>query len=205
MTSHTNLQERFGNLDIYLFDQLLKGRISPPMRVLDAGCGAGRNIVYLLREGYEVFGVDQSAEAVDHTRALASQLAPNLPHGNFRVEAVEELSFPDADFDFVISSAVLHFACSELHWRRMVCEMWRVLKPGGILFARLASTIGIEQLVERIEERRFRLPDGSELFLVDENMLAHATESCGGALIEPIKSVVVEGRRSMAVWCLMKG
>lgn len=199
-----NLQDYFGNLDIYLFDQLLKGRISQPMRVLDAGCGGGRNLVYFLREGYEVFGVDNSAEAIDHTRSLASMLAPASPPGNFRVEAIEAMSFPDAAFDFVISSAVLHFANDEAHWRRMLKEMWRVLKPGGIFFARLASTIGVEQLVERVEGRRHRLPDGNELFLVDDEMLVAATNHLGGELIEPLKSVVVHGRRSMTTWCLLK-
>ena len=53
-----DLLEQFGQIDIYLFDQLLRGRIALGMRVLDAGCGAGRNLVYFLREGYEVFGVD---------------------------------------------------------------------------------------------------------------------------------------------------
>ena len=48
--STADLQEQFGNIDIYLFDQLLRGRIGPGMRVLDAGCGGGRNLVYLLRE-----------------------------------------------------------------------------------------------------------------------------------------------------------
>jgi SAM-dependent methyltransferase len=204
MTLPLNLQEYFGNLDIYLFDQLLKGRFSPPMRVLDAGCGAGRNIVYFLREEFEVFGVDQSVEAIDYTCRVASVLAPDLPPDNFRVETIEEMSFADAIFDLVISSAVLHFAYDELQWRRMVKEMWRVLKPGGILFARLATTTGVEQRVERIEGRRFRLPDGSELFLVDDDMLIVATDSFGGELIEPIKTVVVQSRRSMTTWCVMK-
>jgi SAM-dependent methyltransferase len=199
-----NLQNYFGGIDIYLFDQLLKGRISAPMRVLDAGCGSGRNLVYFLRERYEVFGVDYSVEAIDHTRRLAATLAPALPSGNFRVEAIEEMSFDDAAFDLVISSAVLHFAETEDHWQRMLKEMWRVLAPGGILFARLASTVGVESYVERIEGRRFRLLDGNELFLIDDEMLIAATGELGGELLEPVKTVVVQRRRSMTTWCLLK-
>ena len=58
------LSEEFGAIDIYLFDQLLRGRIRPGMRIFDAGCGYGRNLVYLLREGYDVFGVDNDPAAI---------------------------------------------------------------------------------------------------------------------------------------------
>jgi tellurite methyltransferase len=203
-SAHADLREWFGDIDIYLFDQLLKGRLTPGMRVLDAGCGGGRNLVYLLRSGYDVHGVDQSSEAVAHVRSLASALAPHLPADNFRVEGVERMSFDDAGFDVVISSAVLHFARDEGQWRDMVREMWRVLKPGGIFFARLASSIGIEDQVERLGGRRHRLPDGSDRFLVDERMLLAATESLGGRMLDPLKTVVVQNLRSMSTWCLRK-
>jgi SAM-dependent methyltransferase len=99
---------------------------------------------------------------------------------------------------------VLHFATDERHWRAMVEEMWRVLKPGGIFFARLASGIGIESEVRRIEGRRYHLPDGSDRFLVDEQMLTETTESLGGEWLEPLKTVVVQHARSMSTWCLRK-
>lgn len=204
MNSDVNLQEWFGSIDIYLFDQLLKGRLTPRMRVLDAGCGGGRNLIYLLRAGYDIGGVDESGEAIARVRSLASALAPHLPADNFRTETVERMSFADADFDFVISSAVLHFARDEEHWQSMLREMWRVLKRGGIFFARLASSIGIEDQVERLEGRRYHLPDGSDRFLVDERMLQAATESLGGEMLEPLKTVVVQNMRSMSTWCLRK-
>ena len=204
MTLSPNLQEWFGGIDIYLFDQLLKGRFVPGMRVLDAGCGTGRNLVYLLRSGYEVFGVDESPEAVSQTRRLAAALAPHLPADNFHVEAVEQMSFANTGFDVVLSSAVLHFALDEEQWSSMVKEMWRVLKPGGIFFARLASTIGMEDLVVLIEGRRYHLPDGSERFLVDEAMVLRVSAELGGEFIEPIKTTVVQNMRAMTTWCLRK-
>ena len=227
--SEGNLQELFGNIDIYLFDQLLKGRVVAGMRVLDAGCGTGRNLVYLLRNGYEVFGVDESEQAIREIRKLASVLAPQLPADNFRVEPVERMSFgreansrqqtvntkevfaagaveknATENFDVVLSSAVLHFARDEEQWQAMVDEMWRVLKPGGIFFARLASTIGIEDKVKLIEGRRYHLPDGSDRFLVDEAMLKKVTAAIGGEFIEPIKTTVVENLRAMTTWVLTK-
>ena len=144
------LQEQFGQIDIYLFDQLLKGRISPGMRILDAGCGSGRNLVYFLREGYEVYAADPDAQAVESVRSLARMFAPALPASNFRVEAVEHMSFDDACADVVISNTVLHFARDDAHFESMLQGSWRVLKPGGLFFCRLGSSIGMESQIERI-------------------------------------------------------
>jgi SAM-dependent methyltransferase len=174
------------------------------MRVLDAGCGGGRNLVYFLRSGFDVYAVDQSEEAVAHVRSLASALAPRLPADNFRAEGVEMMSFAGDSLDVVISSAVLHFARDEGHWQAMVLEMWRVLKRGGVFFARLASSIGIENQVAHLGGRRYRLPDGSDRFLVDEQMLLAATQSLGGEMLDPLKTVVVQNMRSMSTWCLRK-
>ena len=204
MTASIDLQEWFGGIDIYLFDQLLKGRIIPGMRLLDAGCGPGRNLVYLLRSGFPVFGVDESIGAIAQTRRLAAALAPDLAEDNFRVEPVERMSFADAGFDVVLSSAVLHFARDEAHWNAMIEEMWRVLKPGGIFWARLASSIGIEDQVKLISERRYNLPDGSERFLVDEAMLVKVSEARGGEFLDPIKTTLVQNQRAMTTWCLRK-
>lgn len=204
MTSHLNLQEWFGGIDIYLFDQILKGRLTPDKRLLDAGCGGGRNLIYFLKSGYDVCGIDESRRSIAQIRELAATLAPQLPPDNFRIEAVEKTSFDDASFDVVISSAVLHFARDEEHWQSMVREMWRVLKPGGIFFARLASSVGIEEKIEHIDGRRYHLPDGSDRFLVDEQMLRRTTASLGGEWLEPFKTVVVADMRSMSNWCLRK-
>ena len=205
MSSPLDLHNWFGDLDVYLFDQLLKGRFVAGMRVLDAGCGGGRNLNYLMKSGFEVCGIDKSPEAIAQVQALAALLAPHLSPGNFRVELVESMSFADEDFDVVISSAVLHFARDEDHWHEMVREMWRVLKPGGIFFARLASTIGIEDEAEHLEGRRYRLPDRSTRFLVDEQMLLTTTAALGGEWIEPFKTVVVQHQRAMSNWVVRKG
>ena len=199
-----NLQEQFGQIDIYLFDQLLKGRITPGMRVLDAGCGAGRNLVYFLREGYEVFGVDTDPSAIEYTQRLAAALAPALPASNFRVETIEEPTFPDAFADVVLSSAVLHFARSDKHFEAMLRGTWRVLKPGGLLFCRLASSIGMEHQVHEIAGRRFRLPDGSERYLVDEPLLLRFTAELHGQLADPLKTTIVQNQRCMTTWIVTK-
>jgi len=199
-----DLQSQFGNIDIYLFDQLLKGRITPGMRILDAGCGSGRNLAYLLQAGYDVCGVDADAAAIEAVRALAARLAPALPLGNFRVEAVEQMSFPDAHADVVLSSAVLHFAHDDAHFQSMVRSSWRVLKPAGLFFARLASTIGMEEQFRRVAGRRYQLPDGAERYLVDEEVLTNLTHDLNGRLVDPLKTTVVQNQRCMTTWVVRK-
>jgi tellurite methyltransferase len=200
----SDLERQFGQIDIYLFDQLLRGRIRPGMRVVDAACGGGRNLVYLLQSGFDVFATDADVEAVGAVRRLAAQLAPQLPAENFRVESVERMTFPDAFADVVLSSAVLHFARNDAQFDAMVREMWRVLKSGGMLFCRLASSIGMEDRVEPIAGRRFALPDGSERYLVDETMLMDLTARLGGRLLDPLKTTVVQNQRCMTTWVVRK-
>jgi SAM-dependent methyltransferase len=198
------LQQEFGQIDIYLFDQLLRGRIAPGAIVADVGCGYGRNLIYLLRARFNVFGVDTDARAIAGIRELAAALAPALPAENFRMEAIESMSFPDAFADAVLASAVMHFARDDGHFRDMLAETWRILKPGGLFFCRLASSIGIESRIKPIAGRRCLLPDGSERYLVDEAMLMELTERLGGELIDPLKTTVVQNQRSMTTWVLRK-
>jgi len=207
MASTTNLRELFGDIDVYLFDQLLKGRFPPGGAVLDAGCGYGRNLPYFLQNGYHVYGVDSSGEAITQVRMLAGMQSPHYPVERFTTAFVDKMPFERDFFDGVICNAILHFAQDEAHFEGMLLELWRVLKPGGIFFARLASTIGIEARVKPIGapgSRRFLLPDGSERFLVDEAMLKTYTARLGAEFLEPIKTVNVENQRCMTNWVLRK-
>ena len=197
-----SLQEQFGRIDIYVFDQILRGNITAEMRVLDAGCGYGRNLVYLLREGCEVFALDASEEGVAHVRALAAELAPQLPAENFHVGTIEKMDFPDGFADVVICSSVLHFARDEQHFLAMVSELWRVLRPGGMLFCRLGSRIGME--FEPVRKNIYRIGDGSEWFLVDEAVLLRMTEQMNGLLVDPLKTTIVQDFRCMTTWVVRK-
>jgi tellurite methyltransferase len=197
------LRRDFGDIDIYLFDQLHRGRITKGMRILDAGCGRGRNLVYLIRQGFYVRGVDADPTAIETVRALAR---PTLPDADarFSVAPVESMPFEEASFDVVISSAVLHFAANEAQWHAMTREMWRVLAPGGLFFARLATNIGHESRVKPLGNRRFIMPDGDERFLVDEAFVMDATAKLGGVLADPLKTSVVQGTRSMMTWVMKR-
>lgn len=200
----SNLLQDFGNIDIYLFDQLLKGTYNVCHKVLDAGCGSGRNLVYFLQNGFEVYGIDPNAEAVEAVKALSKNIAPGNLQANFKVAAAEDMPFDDQYFDLVICNAVLHFAHSEQHFDSMLRSMWRVLRPGGFFFARVASDIGLESLVIPVGNGRYLLPDGSERFLANEHMLLNYTIALNAHLHEPIKTTNVQNLRCMTTWCLQK-
>lgn len=192
------LQQQFGNIDIYLFDQLLRGNIRPGMKIFDAGCGGGRNIIYFLREGYDVYACDQDPEAVAYVRSFSP--APE----QIRCEALEDMSFPSGIADVVISCAVLHFAEDDTEFAGMLSASWRVLQPGGLFFCRLATSIGIEEQIEPAGENRYHLPDGSTRYLANEKILMEWTRRLGGILVDPLKTTVVQGQRAMTTWVLEK-
>jgi SAM-dependent methyltransferase len=197
-----SVQEQFGQIDIYVFDQILRGNINARMRLLDAGCGFGRNLVYLLREGCEVFALDADSAGIEHVRQLSASLETGLPAENFQVGRIEKMPYPGEFADAVICSAVLHFAKDEEQFRAMLAEMWRVLRPGGLLFCRLGSRIGME--FRRLRDNVFLLPDGSKWFLVDEEMLLELTGELDAVLVDPIKTTIVQDHRCMTTWVLRK-
>lgn len=198
------LRSDFGDIDIYVFDQLLRGRLDSSRTILDAGCGGGRNLVYLLRSGREVYGIDHDPGAIAQVQALRAELAPHVPPENFVTGELEILPWPDESMDTVLCSAVLHFAADESHFGRMLEEIWRVLRPGGLFFARLASVIGLEAPVAIDQRRRGVLPDGTERFLVDEELLIRWAGRLGGTLVDPIKTTNVHNQRCMTTWVLRK-
>jgi SAM-dependent methyltransferase len=199
----SELQTRFGAIDIYLFDQLARGAFDERRRVLDAGCGSGRNLPYFLQHGFDVYAIDADPAAVGAVRALFSRLAPHLPATNVASGAIESLPWPDGSVDAVIASAVLHFANNSDQFAGMVSEMWRVLAPGGLFFARLASSIGLEHRLPA-GSGRMRLPDGSTRYVVSEQDILGWNSRLDAVTIEPLKTTIVQDQRCMTTWVAEK-
>ena len=204
-TPSVELRSAFGDIDIYLFDQLARGHFDRRRRVLDAGCGDGRNLVYFLQERLHLLRYRSRRSRPSHRYARWPTGWRRL-HPRLTSSPVSSMSlpWPDGSMDAVIASAVLHFVRDEPHFARIVQELWRVLAPRGLLFARLASTIGLEAVLGPVAGTRVRLPDGSDRFVVDLPMLLDWTERLGGHLIDPIKTTNVQGQRCMTTWCVEK-
>lgn len=203
--SPPQLNALLGNIDIYLLDQLLKGRIDPGMRILDVGCGEGRNLVYFIRQGTEVWGIDCNASALQLLRMYGKSLHPGFDPEKIIEDDAAAISLPPARFDAVISSAVLHFAENGVHFAQMFTELCRMLRPGGLLFLRTAARAGIaDQLQPLAEAGRFVLPDGSERYLPSADELAELMRAHQLISLEPPRYVVVERARCMGTWILQK-
>jgi tellurite methyltransferase len=203
LTVSAELRSAFGEIDIYLFDQLLRGRFDSRRRVLDAGCGSGRNLPYFLRHGFDVRMADADSGAIRSVRQLLAELNVPLLPGQIHCGSLDSLPWPDASSDAVVCSAVLHFARDEQEFASMLKEMWRVLAPGGLFFARLATSIGLERSLPSAVGR-VRLPDGSERFVVDEHTLMTWTSALGGTLLDPLKTTNVQNMRCMTTWVVQK-
>jgi SAM-dependent methyltransferase len=197
------LRNEFGEIDIYLFDQLLRGRFDRRRRVVDAGCGDGRNLPFFLRHRFDVRAVDSDPAAIRSVRQLVASLHPTLPPGQIHCGPLDSLPWEDGSTDAVICSAVLHFARDEREFTAMLEEMWRILAPGGLFFARLATSIGLERHLSSATGR-MRLPDGSERFVVDERTLLTWTSRLGGTLADPLKTTNVQNLRCMTTWVMEK-
>lgn len=192
------LNKALGNIDLYLLDQILKGRFDPSMKVLDAGCGEGRNLSYFIQNGYEVHGVDTNPSAIQMLKFVASSLNRAIDKHNFQVAPVEKLPYEGAYFDLVICNAVLHFAQNHDHFHAMFSELCRVAKPDAYIFIRTASSIGMEDKIKEIAHGVYHLPDGSHRYLIHRNQAETLTAQFGLAYIESFKTVVVDAMRSMS-------
>ena len=197
-----NVIEALGNTDIYLIDQFMRGRILPGMRILDAGCGGGRNVWLPSRIGCDVYGIDQNPEAISALLENAEVQNVQIQPSNFGVQALDNLSFDTNYFDVIICSAVLHFASSREHFTGMLKEMVRVARPGGMIWFRMTTKEALPNLGDHISGDVYELHDGSTRYLLDKPYLESLMAEWGLTYLDPFKSVNVSDLRSMCVVCL---
>lgn len=112
----------------HLTDKILKMIGSPPGRVLDVGCGAGRVAVALAGRGFQVDATDVEARVIEQAKEFAARSDANV---DFSVADFQKADprFPDESYDAVVCSEVLEHVEP---WRDIVANIDRVLKPGGL-------------------------------------------------------------------------
>ncbi len=195
-----SLQKLAGNTDIYLLDQIIKGRYKSGDKILDAGCGSGRNMYWFLKENMNIYGVDQNPEAIEELKVTYASLAAD----RFQISLVEKLPFANNFFDHIISSAVLHFATKISEFHTMLREMVRVLNPGGSLFIRMTSDIGMEEKVIHLGNGVYNIPDQSRRFLLTKSLMTGMLHQFSLSFLEPFKTVNVNDVRCMSTLVLQK-
>ncbi len=186
-----------GNIDLYWLDFILKGHLPDNAKLLDAGCGEGRNLYYCMQNGYDVFGVDQNPEAIRYIKIIANQLKLDNVDARFQTMNLAKLLFPDETFDVIINSAVLHFAEDRDHFLKMLGECVRVLKPGGKMFIRTMTNKGLtheQNLPNKNEDR----------FLLDDELLEHFCKIYCLEFLETPKNVIVGNVRTMGTYTFTK-
>lgn len=198
------LNHLLGNIDIYLLDQILKARFEKKFKILDAGCGEGRNLIYFIRNEYHVHGIDKNQDSIQMLKHLVKSINKEYPLNRFITGQLEEMPYGQHEFDAIISSAVLHFAESEDHFLCMFQELHRVLKRGGLLFIRMTTDVGMEKKSKTMGNGRFLLPDNSVRFLLTNKLMGELVDRFGYSFEENFKSVVVDEMRSMGTLVLRK-
>ena len=197
--NNRQLKDSIAGIDIYLLDQIIKDRFQRGEKILDAGCGKGRNLKWFYNNDFEIYGIDGYLESINYCKNMYFE-----QKDHFKQAVVERLPFEDHSFDHVVCNAVLHFANDLNHFNEMFSELIRVLKPNGSLFIRMASNFGMEDLVQSIGDGNYMLPDGSNRFLLTSEILKELKSITGIIFIEDIKTTIVEDKRCMTTLVIRK-
>lgn len=104
-------------------------------RVLDVGCGYGRDCIYLARAGFDVVGIDVSAEALRLARDWAKGDGLKI---DFMHMDITDNGFEDSRFDTVIMFNTFHFMLEKVR-EKSISEINRILRGGGLLVQAMFS------------------------------------------------------------------
>ncbi|MGM0579363.1 MAG: class I SAM-dependent methyltransferase [Bacteroidota bacterium] len=198
------LNNELGNIDLYWLDFILKGYLPDNAKILDAGCGEGRNLTFCFKNGMDVFGIDQNPEAINLLKLLAKKYKLKDIDARFQVMKLDKILFPSLTFDVVICSAVLHFAKNTDQFEKMVKEIVRLLKPNGKIFIRTMTDRYIPKKTLDLENNIFQFPPEQMRFVTNADTFVDYLRKLGLELIEPYKEIVVENKHTMGTFMFQK-
>ena len=140
-------------------------------KVLDLGCGSGRHIVYLTKHGFEVYGIDIAPKGI---KIAKDWLRKNKLKAKLRVGNIyQRLPFPTNFFDGLISTQTLHHNRIR-KIRKLVKEIERILKPGGLIFITVSKKSPLKEIPkEKLWKIKFIAPRTFIPLTHDEKGLIH--------------------------------
>lgn len=191
-----------GKMDIYLIDQIQKGRITAHSILLDAGFGKGRNLKFFVKKNQPLFGIDRNPDYVEWVREEVAHWNPAYDPNHLIQGTIENLPYPSETFDFVFCIAVLHFATSDDHFKSQLNQLVRVLKPDGFLMFRMTSWHTFTTS-DKSESNLATISDG-ERYMLDRNLFEAWVSENKLKWVEPFKTVNVDNERTMSTVVLQK-
>ena len=185
-----------GHVDIYVIDQILKGSYKSEQKILDAGCGKGRNSKWFYNNDYEIHGIDIDEEFLAFAKAEYPKQTDHFITGS-----LDNLPYGKNSFDHILCCAVLHFANSETHFTAMFSELIRVLKPEGMLLIRMASNIGLDGNAPEIT---FKENGHKGTYYLTRERINQLIKEFDLTLLEAVKTTNVQDERAMTTLVLSK-
>ncbi len=195
MTPH-EINNYFGDMDIFLMDLILKGKIPEKGKVLDAGCGEGRNGIYFINNQYSYTGVD-----TDRSKVSLIEFLSGGTESSFFVEDIKTFAERKETFDFIVCSRVLHFAESVDHFYEMWNDLISMLNPRAIIYISMDSVIDTD-IGEAKDNGRFLFPDGEVRFAITKEIYKDIKK--GFEEIESLKTLVAHEKRAQSFIALKK-
>ncbi len=202
--NYKTINRALGNMDLFLMDQLLKGRLKKEFRILDAGCGEGRNLKYFISNGFNIYGIDRHPGAIQMLRYSANTWNKQFNTEKFQVGDIRSLPYENDSFDFVICIGVLHFSDDLEDYLRMMSEMVRVTKSGKSLFIRMDSSEGLKGAYPEIDGGKKVLQDGTIRFLAGRRLLEDTLKRFDLEWVEPLRILIENGKPGVSVQLMKK-
>lgn len=201
-SAEENYNNVFGDIDLELLDLILKGNFSSVKKILDVGCGEGRNLIYFFQRDFDVYAIDTDQSSVDLVKYMARSF------GKDPQKILQRSIFEDhtdiARMDAIICSRVLHFCENEKEFLNGWKNIIQILKPGGLLYFSSDSMIGFQDHVSKLSDHKYQFTDGSVRFLLSTELLSKMDVSDSFEYLSPVKTIHYADQHAQSILCLKK-